>query len=109
MEGHHTMTLNTTTHRRCIAAHIGNLDIFVSANRVAILEDRRDGEQWSFGVPNYGTDIAELMARPTARVALVHFPDFRVVYLYDAGDECFGYACNFDWPDGSEWGYAPIV
>ena len=31
-----------------------------------------------------------------------------MIYLYDAGDGCFGYALNLDWPDGSEWGYAPF-
>src|SRR5688572_7683307 len=37
------------------------------------------------------------------------FPDgAEVVYLYDAGDGGFGYALNLDWPDGSEWGYAPF-
>jgi hypothetical protein len=102
------MALDSMTRRRCASAHIGNLDIFVTTNRVAILEDRRGGQRWSFVAPNYGTDIAELMVRPSARVALVRFPDFRVVYLYDASDDCFGYACNLDWPDGSEWGYAPI-
>ncbi len=36
------------------------------------------------------------------------FPDgAEVVYLYDKGDDCFGYAVNLDWPDGSEWGYPP--
>jgi hypothetical protein len=32
-----------------------------------------------------------------------------VIYLYDNGDACFGYAVNLDWPDGSEWGYAPFA
>jgi hypothetical protein len=31
-----------------------------------------------------------------------------VIYLYDAGDGCFGYALNLDRPDGSEWAYAPF-
>jgi hypothetical protein len=32
-----------------------------------------------------------------------------VIYLYDRADDCFGYAVNLDWPDGSEWGYAPFA
>ena len=37
------------------------------------------------------------------------FPDgAEVIYVYDAGDRGFGYALNLDWPDGSEWGYAPF-
>jgi hypothetical protein len=32
-----------------------------------------------------------------------------VLFLYDRADDCFGYALNLDWPDGSEWGYAPFA
>jgi hypothetical protein len=32
----------------------------------------------------------------------------RRVFLYDKGESCLGYAVNLDWPDGSDWGYAPI-
>jgi hypothetical protein len=38
------------------------------------------------------------------------FPDdAEVIYLYDKGDDCFGYALNLacDW--SSEWGYAPFA
>ena len=90
------------------AAHVGDLNIFAKGNRVVIAEDRRGGRVWRLDVPDYGTAIGDLLARPSARVALVLFPDFRVVYLYDPADACFGYACNLDWPDGSEWGYAPF-
>ena len=37
------------------------------------------------------------------------FPDgAEVVYLYDAGDEGFGYALNLSCDGCSEWGYAPF-
>jgi len=31
-----------------------------------------------------------------------------VIYLYDKGDDNFGYAINLDSPQCSEWGYAPF-
>jgi hypothetical protein len=38
------------------------------------------------------------------------FPDdVEVFYLYDRVDGLFGYAIDHDWPDGSEWGYAPFA
>ena len=39
------------------------------------------------------------------------FPDGAagVIFLSDKADDGFGYALNLDWPDGSEWGYAPVA
>jgi hypothetical protein len=34
--------------------------------------------------------------------------DMEVIYLYDRGDENFGYAVNLNEPAFSEWGYAPF-
>ena len=31
-----------------------------------------------------------------------------VIYLYDRGDDNFGYAVNLQYEDFSEWGYAPF-
>lgn len=46
----------------------------------------------------------------TLALGWAQFPDdAEVVFLYDKGDSCFGYAVNLDWPDGSEWGYAPFA
>ncbi len=37
------------------------------------------------------------------------FPDgMEVIYLYDRGDDNFGYAVNLQREDFSEWGYAPF-
>ena len=60
--------------------------------------------------------MLEGLARHTGAEALYpiacdapSFPDdVEVIYLYDRVDDCFGYAVNLDWPDGSEWGYAPF-
>src|SRR5438093_11803371 len=44
------------------------------------------------------------------RLGWGQFPDgAEVIFLYDRADGCFGYAVNLDWPDGSEWGYAPFA
>jgi hypothetical protein len=43
------------------------------------------------------------------RLGWGEFPDGdEVIYLYDKGDENFGYALNLDAPQCSEWGYAPF-
>ena len=42
------------------------------------------------------------------RTGWARFPDFEVIYLYDKGDENFGYAVNLADPWLSEWGYAPF-
>ncbi len=43
------------------------------------------------------------------RLGWGRFPDdAEVIFLYDKGDDGFGYAINLDRPDGPEWGYAPF-
>jgi hypothetical protein len=62
-----------------------------------------------FEVPNYGTAIGKLAARPGFRIGWAQFADgTEVLDLYDRDDECFGYAINLDDPGCSEWGYAPF-
>jgi hypothetical protein len=34
--------------------------------------------------------------------------DAEVISLHDKADDCFGYAVNLDWPDGSERRDAPF-
>lgn len=62
-------------------------------------------------VRNYGTDLHELIVRPTFRMHLLRFIDleFDVVYLYDIAEEGFGYALNLSDPQLSEWGYASFA
>jgi hypothetical protein len=44
------------------------------------------------------------------RLGWGRFPDdAEVIFIYDKNDDCFGYALNLEWPDGSEWGYAPFA
>jgi hypothetical protein len=42
------------------------------------------------------------------RIGWASFPDFEVIYIYDKGDENFGYAVNLQDDLCSEWGYAPF-
>jgi hypothetical protein len=43
------------------------------------------------------------------RCGWAKFPDFEVIYIYDKGDENFGYAINLSDITCSEWGYAPFT
>jgi hypothetical protein len=60
-------------------------------------------------VPNYGTDILDLMRRPGAALGWARMPDDEeILYFYDKNDDNFGYALNLDTDYFSEWGYAPF-
>jgi hypothetical protein len=68
----------------------------------------RDGEEVARhtvdGLCRFATTARDL------RLGWGRFPDdAEVIFLYDKGDECFGYAVNLacDW--SSEWGYAPFT
>ena len=55
------------------------------------------------------TNLARFVERARElRVALAQFPDFEVVYLFDLGQDGYGYAVNLQVPPFSEWGYAPL-
>lgn len=87
--------------------HVAGWDVLVTPDHVIL---HRDGQTRHHDVPNYGTDIAQLMDRPGARIGWVRFPHGgdEVIYLHDADDDCFGYALNLDCAWCSEWGYAPF-
>ena len=42
------------------------------------------------------------------RIGWAEFPDFEVIYIYDKGDDNYGYALNLSDITCSEWGYAPF-
>ena len=87
-------------------AHVAGYDVLVTPGTVIV---HRDGTTTHHSIPNYGTDIAELMDRPGARVGWGRFPDGdEVIYLYDVNDHKFGYALNLTCDWSSEWGYAPF-
>jgi hypothetical protein len=86
---------------------IRGYSILIAADHIAVLTP--DGHDFAHPVPNYGTSIAQLAARPGFRVGWARFPDdAEVLYLYDRDDDGFGYALNVDYPDCSEWGYSPF-
>jgi hypothetical protein len=93
-----------TLERIGTGGRINGYDVLVLGDVVVIARDgtertrrRVDGLSWF--VAN---------AR-TLKLGWGQFPDdAEVIYLYDQGDDSFGYAVNLDWPDGSEWGYAPF-
>jgi hypothetical protein len=43
------------------------------------------------------------------RIGWAKLPDFEVIYVYDRGDDNFGYAFNITDETLSEWGFAPFA
>jgi hypothetical protein len=111
-----------------MTAKVGQFEVEVEGNTVTV-HDFVTGDYYVQTVPIYSTNEPDAYKTFEAycrragdgfRVGLGAFDDFDVVYLYDArpafdttgeGDVQggnFGYAMNLQWPDGSEWGYAPF-
>ena len=89
-----------------ISGHVGEYDVFLSGDTVRVIEDRSPP---SVDVTREIDGLGEFVGDAEAlRLGWGGFPDFEVVYLYDAGDRNFGYAVNLDSPMLSEWGYAPF-
>ena len=88
------------------AGHVAGYDVLIL--RDAVIVAGADGSR-RFPVPDYGTAIGELAARPGFRLGCGRFPDgAEDLYCYDRDDGGFGYAVNLTAPDCSEWGYAPF-
>jgi hypothetical protein len=88
-----------------IAGTVNGFGVLVLGDLVIV---NRDGAEISRrtvdGIGTFATTARDL------RLGWGAFPDdMQAIYLYDRGDDAFGYALNLDWPDGSEWGYAPFV
>jgi hypothetical protein len=101
--GHHMDTTSNGTMAR-VGGTVNGYSVLVVGDVVVI---ERDGEEVARSrVEGLGRFVS------TARdlkLGWGQFPDeAEVVFLYDGADACFGYALNLDWPDGSEWGYAPF-
>ena len=89
------------------AGHVGGYDVLVLADAV-IVADAAGSRR--FPVPDHGTAIGDLAARPGFRLGWGRFPDgAEVIYLYDTDDANFGNAVNLTAPTCSEWGYAPFA
>src|SRR3712207_6185467 len=86
------------------AGHVAGYDVLVLADAVIVTD--ADGSR-RFPVPDYGTAIGDLAARPGFRPGWGRFPDgAEVRCLSDRDHGGYGYALNLTAPDCSEWGYA---
>ena len=86
------------------SGHIGGYDVFLHGDTVTVLDD--EGIVTRQTVAGLGAFIARAKA---LRTGWGQFPDgMEVIYLYDRGDDQFGYAVNLQHEDLSEWGYAPF-
>jgi len=87
-----------------IKGAINGYDVVAMGDTILV---ERDGAEVARGaVAGLGRFVANAGA---LRLDWGQFPDGdEVIFLYDKGDQGFGYALNLDWPDGSEWGYAPF-
>jgi hypothetical protein len=93
-----------TTARIGIGGTVNGYGVLVVGDVVVV---ERDGAEIARShVEGLGRFVA---AARDLRLGWGQFPDgAEVIYVYDKGDECFGYAVNLacDW--SSEWGYAPF-
>lgn len=90
---------------------IAGWNVFVTSNRVRVIKegDRTGATMQVREIPNYGTDVCELLGRPGGAIGWGRMPDDEEIpYFYDKRDGCFGYALNVNDPQSSEWGYSPF-
>lgn len=88
-------------------AHIAGCTVLIWPERITVW---RGEQRIGHDVPNHGTSIGELAARPGFCVGWARMPDdAEILYFYDRDDAGFGYALNLDAPWCSEWGYAPFT
>jgi hypothetical protein len=94
----------TTVQKVGIAGSVSGYTVVIIGNVIIVSQEtveiaRRTVE----GIGNFTAAAKDL------RLGWGKFPDdAEVIYAYDRADACFGFAINLDWPDGSEWGYAPF-
>ena len=87
------------------AAHIAGYDVFLAGDTVTVIND--DGVVARRTVAGLGAFVARAT---DLRTGWGQFPDgMEVIYLYDRGDDNFGYAVNLQRAEFSEWGYAPFA
>ena len=93
-----------TMHLVARVGRLGDYEVYLAEDTVTIIDasgivtrERVDG-------------LGGFVARSTdVRLGWGQFPDgMEVIYLYDQGDDNFGYAVNLHDAQCSEWGYAPF-
>ncbi len=86
-----------------ISGHVKDYDVVIAGDVVTVIDAKRIiTKQKIEGLGSFITKTKDF------KLGWAAFPDFEVIYLYDKGDENFGYALNIDDPILSEWGYAPF-
>ncbi len=90
--------------RIATGSHIAGYDVFLAGDTVTVVDD--DGVVTRQTVAGLGAFVARAKQ---LRTGWGQFPDgMEVLYLYDRGDDNFGYAVNLHDESCSEWGYAPF-
>jgi hypothetical protein len=94
----------TTMHNVGITGTVNGYAVLIIGNQIIVSRDGEEIDRRTVdGIGSYAAAARDL------RLGWGQFPDdAQVIFAYDKADECFGYAINLDWPDGSEWGYAPF-
>ncbi len=94
-----------TTRPVLVSSQTAGYDVFLAGDTVTVIDD--DGPVTRQQVSGLGAFVAK--AREL-RCGWGQFPDGReVIYLYDQGDDNFGYAVNLAAPECSDWGYVPCA
>lgn len=95
---------DTTQQFLAHSGHIGGYDVFLRGDTVRVLDDE------GIVTTQAAAGLGAFVERATQfRLGWAQFPDgMEVLYLYDRGDDNFGYAGNLQHEDFSEWGYAPV-
>ncbi len=82
---------------------INGYDVFVAGDIVAVMRgDKPVARETVSGLSAFVENARDLT------LGWGQLPDDEVVYLYEQGDDGFGYAVNLSCPGSSEWGYAPF-
>jgi 3-dehydroquinate synthase class II len=81
-------------------------EVIVTGNHVHVLRDGNIIASQQDTISNLGAFVGKAKE---LRLGWGRFEDgMEVIYIYDKGDDFFGYALNLHFPDFSEWGYAPF-
>jgi hypothetical protein len=94
---------DTTKTDPIVSAHIKDYDLFVFKDIAAVTTTQGIvTKQRAEGLSDFVAAAKDLT------IGWGAFPDFEVIYIYDMGDDNFGYGLNLQAADCSEWGYAPF-
>ncbi len=88
---------------RIISGHIRDYDVFIANDVVTVINEKVIvTKQRVVGISRFVERAKDF------RLGWAMLPDDEVIYLYDKGEENYGYAVNLHYPSCSEWGCAPF-